>query len=1099
MSAIQPARLKALKPEASRIFKLCLDKDKHTALQGLELASALGQPLEGVLDEVSLDPGTNELVRGKRFTGNDKTQPMLDALLILQLGLAPQGTPAFKVRKSIQKLSCIAAVIPNLEGFTSLEELELKLPSEFQGQDLKALGRMPKLKKLEFGTYTVSYGQTSGQIESLNGLDAPALEEISATYKNLNDVSALSQCKKLKRVDLKGNIKLASIECLKPSVGSLEVLNLNFCRGITTLAPLREATSLAELYIQGLNLITDLSDLKKLKALQKLNFRGCEGLQSLSGIPMIALSNPDDDPEDEPNNFLNLASMKSLTSLDHLPPLSPHVTAFVVTKALALVDINGLKASAGSIKDLKINEAQITNLETLASLEHLEELEITSCPKLVDASALGELKKLRKVTLKNCNKLEKMPDAWLSQVTFLSLPGCPSLKPLKALPPGINTKTIEIGDRRLLPRAKPTKALKSDVGAVWKLLSSRDVANIQMGLELSSAVEEGFDTLYEGVIVKDGKLEQGKRFTGTGPAQPYLDIALFGLMSQAKPGSKLAKLKEQITELNLVLASTAPQLVGFSRLETLCITPLDDITPDLSNFGPLPKLKTLKIAGRRWSSPGGLTSLQGLNAPKLKNVELVSLKLEDLSALIHSPEITTLNIEGNETLQDLEGLKACASNLVELNLKECKLIQNLDVLSKASLLKKLDLFECESLTSVKPLAGCKSLEALTLESCKSLLSLEGLEQLPLKCQADYRENFEFCLDSCSSLTSLDHFPALGETITRLSLVNTLGLKSLKGLRLLPKLSDLYAHSSGLKDLRDIDVFQNLINVNLSHCKNLQDARPLGTLKQLQRVDLTGAGVQDMPQAWAGPVQEIILSNCDALKSFGKLPETLETLFCDYSNALAKLDGMENCKSLEKISVKDCKSLSDLGMPPSGVKNVIALGCDQLQSLKGLESCKSLEFVSVPLSIKDTSALKGLSEVTLAINVNEVITEKNKGKSPATLPKAFIAAVNQLKSVNLQVQGPSGSWYSESVFDLSEFSKLKNLRTLSFVDYDISCDVAGLAWLVQIPNLQGLWFYPRGHMSYKLGSSVYDSARKVRALQLKICQEAKVAPPAHLSE
>jgi hypothetical protein len=83
--------------------------------------------------------------------------------------------------------------------------------------------------------------------------------------------------------------------------------------------------------------------------------------------------------------------------------------------------------------------------------------------------------------------------------------------------------------------------------------------------------------------------------------------------------------------------------------------------------------------------------------------------------------------------------------------------------------------------------------------------------------------------------------------------------------------------------------------------------------------------------------------------------------------------------------------------------------------------------------------------------------------------------------------------------LSEFSKFKNLRTLSFVDYDISCDIAGLAWLVQIPNLQSLWFYPRGHMSYKLGSSVYDSARKVRALQLKICQDAKVAPPAHLAE
>ena len=75
-----PARLKPLKGEASRIFKLCLEKDLYTALQGLELAAALGEPLEGVLAEVSVDD-EGKLVRGKRFTAKDKTQAILDALL----------------------------------------------------------------------------------------------------------------------------------------------------------------------------------------------------------------------------------------------------------------------------------------------------------------------------------------------------------------------------------------------------------------------------------------------------------------------------------------------------------------------------------------------------------------------------------------------------------------------------------------------------------------------------------------------------------------------------------------------------------------------------------------------------------------------------------------------------------------------------------------------------------------------------------------------------------------------------------------------------------------------------------------------------------
>ena len=92
-------RLKPLKGEASRIFKLCLEKDTKTALQGLALAQALGAPLEGVLTDVSVD-AEGKLVRGKRFTAKDKTQAILDALLLQQLGLATKGSPEAKLRQA---------------------------------------------------------------------------------------------------------------------------------------------------------------------------------------------------------------------------------------------------------------------------------------------------------------------------------------------------------------------------------------------------------------------------------------------------------------------------------------------------------------------------------------------------------------------------------------------------------------------------------------------------------------------------------------------------------------------------------------------------------------------------------------------------------------------------------------------------------------------------------------------------------------------------------------------------------------------------------------------------------------------------------------
>ncbi len=70
--------------------------------------------------------------------------------------------------------------------------------------------------------------------------------------------------------------------------------------------------------------------------------------------------------------------------------------------------------------------------------------------------------------------------------------------------------------------------------------------------------------------------------------------------------------------------------------------------------------------------------------------------------------------------------------------------------------------------------------------------------------------------------------------------------------------------------------------------------------------------------------------------------------------------------------------------------------------------------------------------------------------------------------------------------------------LNFDDFDFHCNLAELAWLVPMENLQSLLFYPRGNMSHVLDGGVYDSIKKVKDLQQKICKEAKIKPPAHLN-
>ncbi len=1088
-------RLKPLKGEASRIFKLCLEKDTNTALQGLALAQALGAPLEGLLTEVSVD-AEGKLVRGKRFTAKDKTQAILDALLLQQLGLAAKGSPEAKLCQAITTLECRVPVVPDLSAFTGLKSLKITFSGAFKGEDLSGLGSLSKLTSLTLTTGLVMFGDERAKLASLNGLDAPLLEVFEASFMDLANIEALSGCRKLKRVDIRGNQRLTSIDCLKPSAGSLEDLDVGYCGAINSLKSLREATRLRYLDMGGVGQVTDLTDLKKLTGLKSIELSGCDGLTSFKGLPLAALSDFNRE-SDTVSDSLIFNDLKALTSLKHMPPLAPEVTELRLNRAVALSDIADLAASAGSLRILRMDQVNLTHLNDLSALVNLEILEVTRCPELIDASALGTLEKLSSVRITNCKKLVRLPDAWKSPVRSLVLNGCGALQPLKSVPQGIDTKTIEIDDRKLLPRAKPIKALKSDVGAIWKLLSSREMPNILMGLELTAALEpDDFHALVAGVSVKGGKLELGKRFSGTGPAQPYLDMALFSLTTRAPAGSAFPELRGQITELNLALLPQCYPLEGFTSLTSLTLHVGDEVTPDLSAFGPMPKLTHLKITGRRWGSSAALTSLNGLQAPALTEVDLSCSRVQDISALKHSPKITHLDLSENPELTDLSGLNACAPSLKTLKLNDCKKLTSLEVLKTAKKLESLDLSDCESLASVLPLQSCQSLETLDLERCANLRSLEGLAKLPLKPIKSYDGSTRYSLDGCRALLSLAHLPELGGNLQSLSVDHATALSSLDGLRDIPSLTEFSADNSGLSDLRHLSALPALTSITLQHCAQLKDATPLGQLQKLQNVNLTNSAVKTLPEGWRGPVSQLVLKDCHNLTSLGLLPANLVKLVCDESQGLTQLDGMQACNTLEIISVQSCPELTDLGTPPATVREIQARGCAKLTTLQGLQNCPALEVVGIPMSMLDVTALNGLPTITLAFDIYELGKPKAKGQL-VTISKPFIEAINSLPAVKLRLKGPSGSWHGTKDFDLMVLGQFQTVQSLQFDEFDFSCSLEELTWLVQLQKLENLTFYPRGNMSHRLDGGVFDSPRKVKALQLKICQEAKIKPPSHV--
>jgi hypothetical protein len=260
-------------------------------------------------------------------------------------------------------------------------------------------------------------------------------------------------------------------------------------------------------------------------------------------------------------------------------------------------------------------------------------------------------------------------------------------------------------------RATPTKKLTGDANSLWKLLSVRDLSSIKQGLELASAIPEQIDPLIEGCeFNKKGVFVRNKKFTVTGPAQAFLDVALFGLLSIAPEKSSGEKLRKSIKSLELSIVSI-PNLVGFESLETLVIELTRDAlsSSNLKGFGHMPKLKELKISSEGWSSNDALASLDGLDAPSLENVSVYGVGLRDVVALAGSTKLQFVDLSRNDNLKNIDSLASSVHSL-----------------------KFIDLNGCDSIESLKPLSGLSGIENLVVEDSTLLHTLEGLEDILIK-------------------------------------------------------------------------------------------------------------------------------------------------------------------------------------------------------------------------------------------------------------------------------------------------------------------------------------------------------------------------------
>jgi len=608
-------------------------------------------------------------------------------------------------------------------------------------------------------------------------------------------------------------------------------------------------------------------------------------------------------------------------------------------------------------------------------------------------------------------------------------------------------------------KKKPVHPLTGDAVGIWKLISSRDRSSIDQGVALAAALPSEIEQLLCNCEVSDsGELHRGGRFTSTGPAQRYMDLALLALLSVAPTGTQACLLKSRIKRLCLPLAGI-PLLRGFDSLEVLEITLAAGSRADnLSNLGELPSLRSLSIIPegetyRRASAT--LKSTEGLKAPILESLALIAVNLERIVSISNFVNLKSLDLSENQDLKDISGEDDALFHIETINLSKCKRVKNLSFLSSNSKIRRANFKDCQNLEDLNFLANSKKFEQLVIDGCASIEDLQGLDGAIVGGSNTDEDSFD--LVGCDSLISIKGFPLLVNPICRVNLSHIDGLQDLTGIDSANQVKELNIEALEIKTLAFLANFQRLEILNASRCAELVDAAVLESLVNLKKLNFKDCvELTHIPRNWADRLENLNVEGCSNLTSLGNLPSSVLALSEDDD---------------EVISLKGCAKLDSLSGAMSAdfvsVKRVDLSGCNLLKSLDGLDSTDSLTSIQLPQSVSEVSALRSNRrvEITFDMNGNEFF------------PIDLADSLATLNAPKIKIKN------GDDLVDCSCLSKCSNLVE---IDFSTAYKLTNIDWILNMPKLQALRLAVGSPVSKKLKVTNIDSLLKVQGLQKEIC-------------
>ena len=685
------------------------------------------------------------------FTGTGPAQPYLNYALFCIIAHAPEGA---EIDKSINRKNMTSI---DLNVFFSKNDL----PNKFLPLD--KFSSLSKLR-IDFDIFKIGYDVVDKNLNRDNWFANNKITdlEILNTSGSLKWFKNFSYLKYLKFEFGSYNYPIEDIE-------SFEYLE-----------------NLEELYLENINKYKKVYDnidfLKNCKKIKKLYIK-IDGSYSIENIDVI-------------NNFselevLHVNGIKSELNLE----------ALLSCKKLKKINLN-----CERFYEVDLDYKLIKNCESLETLELNGFKPFDIYGRISEIGGLKGLVNLNKISFGSFNFIGINNGSLMTE----SNTKFNSLISINEDNQAIKEQSVDyVGDAKhfndsinIVTLPELNSEDKKFYSEIKKLLTTRDFDKIDLGIEKLTSLNnlKLFETLLYGCKIeliqrgweKSYKLNKNDFFSGTGPAQPFLNYALFCVIANAPENAKIDISLVQINTSTLdlkVFFNDYDLPTRFLPIDKL--SALSSLKVDLSIFTEMNKGVDNKLIRDNWFANNKITDLELLNTSGslkwFKNFScLKSLKIE----------FGYYPIEFIESFEYLENLEELYLNLNRYQHE----FGNIDFLKKCKRIKKLHLNLSQSHNSkliIKDLDVIKNfaeLEELKIQGIKSELNLEAL----LSCLKLKKISIDRVIDfnllkNCTSIETL----SIGDYVECNISGQILDINQLKGLSYLKELIINRVHIKGI--------------------------------------------------------------------------------------------------------------------------------------------------------------------------------------------------------------------------------------------------------------------------------------------------------------